>query len=151
MGTAAAAAGPLSAVAPVLSVASGFMKGQGDEAAADFQANKLRVSAEYARGAAKETDAQMRENLNLQLSNIDAVRAAAGIDPTSPTTAALKDRTAMIGDRSRSIQVGNIMAQAAQNEADANYTEQAGKFAYSMDIVSGFTGAANTLSKTKWG
>jgi hypothetical protein len=151
MGTAAAAAGPLSAVSPIMSIASGFMKGQGDEAAADYQANKLRVSAEYARGAAKETDAQMRENLNLQLQNIDAVRAAANIDPTSPTTAALKDRTAMIGDRSRSIQVGNIMAQAAQNEADANYTEQAGKFAYSMDILGGATNAAGTLSKTKWG
>jgi hypothetical protein len=34
----------------------------------------------------------MRENLNVTLGNIEAVRGAAGVDPTSPTTAALMER-----------------------------------------------------------
>lgn len=147
MGTAAGAAGPLSAVSPALSIVSGIMKGEGEQSADDFQAAKLKRSAEYAKGAAAETDTQMRENLNLQLSNIDAVRAAANIDPSSPTTAALKDRTAMIGDRSRSIQVGNIMAKAAQDEADSNYLTQAGSFAYTMGALGGVAGAAGTVAK----
>lgn len=151
MGTAAGAAGPLSAVSPALSIVSGIMKGEGEQSADDFQAAKLKRSAEYAKGAAAETDTQMRENLNLQLSNIDAVRAAANIDPASPTTAALKDRTAMIGDRSRSIQVGNIMAKAAQDEADSNYLTQAGSFAYKMGALGGVAGAAGTVAKTNWG
>lgn len=150
MGTAAAGAGPLSAVSSVMSVAGGILKGEGEQSADDFQAAKLKQSAEYAKGAAAETDTQMRENLNLQLSNIDAVRAAAGIDPTSPTTAALRDKTAMIGDRSRSIQVGNIMAKASQDEADSSYLTQAGQFAYTMGALGGVTGAANNIAKAKF-
>lgn len=145
------AAGALSVASSGLSIVSGFMKGEGDEAAANYQSEKLKRAAEFARTSASQTDAQMRENLNIQLSNIDAVRAAAGADPTSPTTAALRDRTAEIGDRARSIRVGNIMAQASQDEADARYAEQAGQFAYKMDVLGGFTDAAGTLAKTKWG
>lgn len=152
MGNAAsAAAGPLSAVSSVLSIGSGFLKGEGDQAAADFQSEKAKRSAEYGRLAATQTDAQMRENLNIQLGNIDAVRAAAHVDPNSPTSIAIKDRTQMVGDRARSIQVGNIMAQAAQDEADSQYFQQAGQFAYGMDVIGGFTNAAGTLAKTKWG
>lgn len=148
---ATAAAGPLSIVSAGMSIASGFAKGEGDQAAAEYQASKLKKSAEYGRLAAKQTGTQMQENLNLQLQNIDAVRVAAGVDPNSPTSLALKDKTAMIGDRTRNIQVGNIMAQAAQNEADATYTQAAGEYAYKMDVLGGFTGAAGKLSQTKWG
>lgn len=145
------AAGPLSVAGPLLTVAAGVMKGEGDKSANDFQAGKLERAAEYGRLAGTQADAQMQENLNNQLSNIDAVRAAANIDPTSPTTAALKDRTAMIGDRTRSIQVGNIIAQAQQNEADAAYLHQAGSFALSMGALGGVTNAAGQLAKTNWG
>jgi|SRR6185312_9643558 len=151
MGTVAEAAGPLSAVSPIMSVASGFVKGAGDEAAADYQSEKATVAAQYAKTAATQTDAQMRENLNLQLGNIDAVRTAAGVNPNSPSEVAVRDRMATVGDRTRSIQVGNIMAQAAQDEADAQYFKQAGQFAYTMDVASGFTNAAATLAKTKFG
>ena len=133
-----------------LSLASGIMQGSGTQAADDYQANKQRVAAEYARGAAAETDSQMRENLNVSLENIDAIRSAAGIDPTSPTTAALKQRAGMIADRQRSIQVGNIMAQAAQDESDANYLQQAGSFAYTQGIIGGIAGAAGKLAQTKF-
>lgn len=142
----AAGAGALSAVSPVMAVYSGLVKGQGDQAAADYQANKLRVAADYARTSAVQTDAQMRENLNVQLGNIDAVRAAANVNPASPTTAAIRDRTEMIGDRSRSTKVGNIMAQAAQDESDATYYNQAGAFALQMGIAGGAAKAASMIA-----
>jgi hypothetical protein len=141
------AAGPLSAVSPIMSVASGFMKGSGDQAAADYQSEKSQIAAQYAKTAAVQTDAQMRENLNLQLGNIDAVRAASGVNPTSPSDVAVRDRMSMVGDRARSIQVGNIMAQAEQDEADAQYYKQAGQFAYNMDVAGGFTNAASSIAK----
>jgi hypothetical protein len=148
MGTAAAI--PLALGSAVGSVASGVIKGQGDQEAANYQAEKADVAAQYAKGAAAETDTQARENLNIQLGNISAIRAAAGTNPTSPTGDAISSRTAFIGDRQRSIQVGNIMAQANQDEADATYLRQSGQYAYTQDILGGLTGAASTLSKTKW-
>jgi hypothetical protein len=77
----------------------------------------------------------MLEQENTQLGNIDAIRAAAGADPTSPTSYALKDRTAAIGDRNRSTAVDSILAQAQQDEADANYMKQAGDFALTSSYL----------------
>jgi hypothetical protein len=148
-----AAAGPAasvaSAVSPVMAIASGVMQGEGAQAADQYQAQKAEVAAQYAKTAATQTDAQMRENLNTQLGNIDAVRAASNVDPTSPTSQAVRDRTAFIGDRSRSIQVGNIMAQASQDEADSQYLNSAGSYALNMGIASGITNAAGMIAKTK--
>lgn len=137
-------------VGVVASVAGGVMKGEGDQAAADYQSAKLEKAAQYGRLAADQTDAQMRENLNTQIGNIDAVRAAAGIDPTSPTTAALRDRTEMLGGRDRSIQVGNILAKANQDQADAAYTKEAGSYAMGMDILGGIAGGAGKIAGTNW-
>jgi hypothetical protein len=125
------------------------MQGEGAQAADQYQAQKAEVAAQYAKTAATQTDAQMRENLNTQLGNIDAVRAASNVDPTSPTSQAVRDRTAFIGDRSRSIQVGNIMAQASQDEADSQYLNSAGSYALNMGIASGITNAAGMIAKTK--
>jgi hypothetical protein len=126
------------------------MGGSATEAADEYQANKQRVAAEYAKASAAETSVQMRENLNTQLENISAIRAAQGTDPTSPTTAALTDRTGMMGDRARSIQVGNILAQAGQDEADATYLDQAGSFAYTQGIIGGIAGAAGKVAQTRF-
>lgn len=145
-----AAAGPLAVASAGASLLSGVMQGEGQKAADDYQAQKLQRSAEIGRLAATQTDAQMTENLNTQLGNIDAVRTAQNADPTSPTSVAVRNRATMIGDRAKSIQVGNIMQQATQNEADAAYMHQAGDFALQMGIVGGVAGAANTVAKTKW-
>lgn len=146
MGAAAAA---MSAGSAVTSLASGIMQGEGEQAGYEYKSAKAKKAAEYARVAASQTDAQMRENLNTQLANIDAIRAAGHADPNSPTSIAIKDRTSMIGDRSRSIQVGNIMAQAAQDEADAQYFKEAGDFALKMGYMSGATSAMNKLAMMK--
>lgn len=144
-----AAASAMSGVSAVTSLASGIMQGEGEQAADDYKSAKAKKAAEYARTAATQTDAQMRENLNTQLANIDAIRAAGHADPSSPTSIAIKDRTSMIGDRSRNIQVGNIMAQAAQDEADARYFSEAGDFALKMGVVSGISGAAGKFAQMK--
>ncbi|MCK1718864.1 hypothetical protein [Bradyrhizobium sp. 141] len=144
-----AAATAMSGVSAVTSLASGIMQGEGEQAADEYKSAKAKKAAEYARTAATQTDAQMRENLNVQLENIDAIRAASHADPNSPTSIAIKDRTSMIGDRSRNIQVGNIMAQAAQDEADAQYFHEAGDFALKMGYMSGISGAAGKFAQMK--
>lgn len=146
MGAAAAA---MSAGSAITSLASGIMQGEGEQAADQYKSEKAKKAAEYARTAATQTDAQMRESLNTQLANIDAIRAAGHADPNSPTSIAIKDRTSMIGDRSRNIQVGNIMAQAAQDEADSKYFQEAGDFALKMGYMSGASGAMNKLAMMK--
>jgi len=111
------------------------MKGQATKSADDFKAAQQERAATYGRLKAQQTDAGMLEQENIQLGNIDAIRAAAGADPTSPTSYALKDRTRELGDRNRSTAVDNILAQAQQNEADANYMRQAGDYALTSSYL----------------
>ncbi len=80
-------------IAAVASVASLGMsaygtikKGEGDQAAADFKADKAEEAARFGREQAELTDVTLRERLNTTLANIDSIRAAAHVDPTSPTT-----------------------------------------------------------------
>ena len=150
-----AAAGPISAVSSIASTglsAIGLVtKSQGENAADQAQAARLDQAAQYGRAAADETDAQLRENLAVQLDNIDVVRAAAGIDPSSPTTAALRDRTTQIADRARSIQVGNIRAQADQNSADADYLRSAGAYALKIGQFNAGAAIAKGIAGTNFG
>jgi hypothetical protein len=95
----------------------------------------------------------MTEDLNTTLGNIAVVRAASNIDPTSPTTGAILDRQERIGDRARDISVENLMAQAEENDASANYMRQAGAFALSQGklgafatVLKSFGGAAGSSS-----
>jgi phage I-like protein len=123
------------------------MKGQGQQAADDFKAAQQERAATYGRLKAQQTDAQMIEQTNTQLGNIDAIRAAAGADPTSPTSYALKDRTAALSNRNRSITVDNILAQAASDEADANYMRQAGDYALTSSFVNAGMDIGKGLAK----
>lgn len=149
-----AAAATIAGGASMGSLALNFMgaqaKGEGEKAADDYKAARAEQAAEYARTAATQTDAQGLENLTVTLQNIDAVRAAAGADPTSPTTAAIKDRTEVLADRSRGIQVNNILAQAKTSTDDAAYLRQAGEFALGMGNLGAYAGAAGTIAKTNW-
>lgn len=133
-----------------LNFLAAIMKGEGDKAGADYKAAGLERHAAAAKTAAVQTDAQLRENLNESLGNIQAVRAAQNTDSTSPTTAALMDRTAMIGDRARSIKVSNIMSQAQQDEMDAAFLRQSGDFAMQNAWLSAAGGALGTASKMKF-
>jgi hypothetical protein len=118
-------------------------KGMGTKAADDFQAARLNRAAEYGKLAADQTYGQMTEKLNTTLGNIDAVRAAAHDDPTSPTGVAFRDRQEYLGERERGIKVGSILAQARDDEASAAYLRSAGKNALMM----GYLGTGASLGK----
>lgn len=115
--------------------AADIAKGQGTQAANNFQAARAERAAQFGEVQANLTDATMRENLNTTLGNIEAVRTAAGIDPTSPTTAALMDRSESLSDRQRMAAVGSIKAQNEDDLASADYLRRAGDFAVRQSFV----------------
>lgn len=121
-GSAAASAGDARAAADIA-------QGEGTQAADQFQAQRAEQAAEFGKAQASLTDTTMRENMNSTLGNIMAIRAAANIDPSSPTTAAVLDRNEAIADRQRTASVLSINAQNADDLATAAYLKQAGDFA----------------------
>ena len=126
---------------------------KGQQAADEARAAQLTRAAERGRLAAQQTSAQMTEDLNTTLGNIQVVRAASNIDPTSPTSAAIEQRQEFVGTRAKDIAVENLIAQAEENEASANYMRQAGAFALSQGklgafatMLKGFGGASGSSS-----
>jgi hypothetical protein len=140
-------AGPASIASLALTAASDVTKGSATQAADDFQADRAQRAAEFGQVQASLTDTTMRENLNTTLGNIEAVRAAAGIDPTSPTTAALMDRNEALSDRQRMAAVGSIKAQSAEDLASADYLRKAGDFAVTQSYLSAATDVASGIAK----
>jgi hypothetical protein len=61
------------------------------DVAAGYKAASLENAAQRGGGAAVQTGASASEKIPSDLANIDAVRAAAHADPTSPTGAAVRD------------------------------------------------------------
>lgn len=133
MGAAAGVAAPLAAGLSLASLGMGYQsdvsKADGTKAANDAQAARLERAAEYGRLAAQQTSGQLTERLNTTLAGIDAVRAAGGIDPSSPTTAAIRERQSFLGEREKSIKVGNILAKVDQDTSDADYLRKSGEYA----------------------
>lgn len=131
----------LSIASAGFSAAGSIMKGQGTAAADEYQAQRLEKQAEIGRVKAAETSAAMGEQLNMALGNVAVTRAAMKTDPSSPTTAAILDHNARVGDRQISTTVSNINRQAAQDESDAEYMRYAGDQA----LTNGYLGAAAGL------
>lgn len=130
-----------------LTAAGTVAKGQGVQAADEMQAARADRAAEFGKVQATLTDTTMRENLNTTLGNIDVIRAASNIDPSSPTTAALEDRQRQISDRQRTAAVTTINAQVADDQASANYLRQAGAFALSQSKVAALAGVLGGIGK----
>lgn len=147
MAAAAPIAGLTSIASLGLSVAGDITKGSGTQAADDFQADRAARAAKFGETQAALTDTTYRENLNTTLGNIEAVRAAAGIDPTSPTTAAIMDKNAGLSDRQRMAAVGSIKAQNAEDLASADYLRKAGDFAVTQSYLSAGTDIASGVAK----
>lgn len=123
------------------------MKGEGEKAAADFKADQAEQAARFGREQADLTDVTMRERLNSTLANIDAIRAAGHVDPTSPTTAAIEDWQRTLSNRQRTAAVVSQKAQADSDEASAKYLRQAGDFAMTQSYVSAAAGIAGGVAK----
>lgn len=120
---------------------------KGTQAGDEARAAQLERAADRGRTAAAQTSAQMTEDLNTTLGNIAAVRGAANIDPTSPTTAAIMGRQEFIGDRAKDISVENLLAQAQENEASAKYMREAGAFALSQGKLGAFATVLGGIGK----
>lgn len=146
MGSSSSAAGGASVASLGLSAYSSILKGEGTQAADDFQAAKAEQAAKFGREQAVLTDTTFREKLNTTLGNIDVIRAASNVDPSSPTTAAIKDRNTMLSDRQRMAAVSTLNAQAAEDEASAKYFHQAGEFALGMGYLDAGIGIAKGVA-----
>lgn len=145
------AAAPVFALAGAgLNAAGDYEKGVGAKAADNMRAAQLEEQAQYGRMAADETNANLLDKLNLTLGNIDAVRAASHADPSSPTGAAIRDRTEMLGDQERQIRVGNINAQVSEDDASAAYLKQAGSFAMMQGELAAGGDIFGAVGKTRF-
>jgi hypothetical protein len=132
-----------------LAAYSDLLKGQGTAAGENYKAASLENAAARGRVASVQTGAAETEHLVNALGNIDAVRASANADPTSPTGAAIRDWNETLGLTKKSIDVDSIMAQSQQESSDAAYLRSAskyallgGKLAAGSDILSSLNKAA---------
>lgn len=133
----AAAAAPLSMMGAGLSAFSSIEKGMGSSVADQYQAERLERAAQVGRVQAAQTGAQLTQRENDMLGNIDAVRAAAHDDPTSPTGAAIRDTAENRLTTQKTITVDNILEQVDEDESDAAYERSAAKYAMTGGIVGG--------------
>lgn len=130
-----------------MTAVSSIMKGEGTQAADDMQATQLTQAAAFGETQAKLTDTTMRQNLTSTLGNIEAVRAAANVDPTSPTSVALMDQSTQRSDMQRMAAVGTIRTQDETDLASADYLKQAGNFAMTQSYISAAAGVAAAAGK----
>ena len=149
---AAAAAVGTSLASTGFEAAGALTSAQGDKAAADYQASKAARAAAFGRVQADQTAAALTDELTNTLANIDAIRAAAGIDPTSPTSAAIRASEQETSNRERNTRVANILEQAKQHEFDAEYFRAAGDQALKAGYLKataiglkGISGAAKSM------
>jgi hypothetical protein len=133
---AAAGASGLSVAGAGLGAYSQILASQGTAAGDTFKADVLEQNAQRGRVAAVPTGATATERLNIDLGNIDAVRAATHNDPTSPTGAAIRDWHETLGLTQKSIAVDQIMAQSAQEDSEAAYLRSAAKAALTAGQIS---------------
>lgn len=137
-----AAAAPIVGLAATGFSALGAFEGASKAAQGDqFEAQNAANAAQIGETKAAETDANMRRRLTAQLSNINAIRAGAGLDPNSPTGAAINANVQGVGDLSRTQAVENINAQV-QSDLQAQKFYQS---AASSALLGGELGAAGSI------
>jgi hypothetical protein len=139
----ASSAGGNSLASIGLSAYATVLQSQGVASADEYQADKLDNAAKYGALKAEQTGGQMARSLNNTLGNIDAVRAAARTDPTSPTGIAMRDRAEAVGSDQANITVDSILQQSRQDSADAAYYRSAASHA----LLTGGIGAAAGIAK----
>lgn len=157
----AAAAAPLAMVSSLaatgFSMAGTMQQGQSRSDAMNYQAGVDERKATYGKIKADQTATQMSDSLQNTLANIDAVRAATGTAPDSPTGAALRMRSEALGERDINQKKDNILAQVTDDQdAAAFYRSSAGQamdaaeLTASGQLFSGLSGAFKSMgSPTK--
>lgn len=139
----ASPAGGMSMASAGLSAYSTILSSEGTANADEYQATKLQTDATYGDLKAVQTGGQMTRDLNTTLGNIDAVHAAAGTDPSSPTGMAYRQNQENIGTTNKNITVDSILAQSTQERNDAAYYQSAASNA----LFAGGVGAAAGVAK----
>jgi hypothetical protein len=150
-----AAAGGMSLAATGFKMLGEYESSRGTAAADVYTAQELEQQAQYGELKAQQTNAQMTKNLAITLGHIDAVRAAAHTDPTSPTGAAVRGEVEETGEMRKEITVENILQQTRMDEAQAAYMRSAASNALlSGDInmaATAFGGASTAFAPTPGG
>ena len=134
-----------------LGAVSKGLSAEGASSADQFKAQQLDEAATYGELKAQQTNAQLTRNLSISLGNIDAVRAAARADPSSPSGAAVRDYVENTGTTNKNIDVDSITEQARQDEAGAAYMRSASSTALlggDIGIASSLLSAASPLAKS---
>jgi hypothetical protein len=140
-------AGGMSLAGAGLSAYSTILSSEGTANADEYQAEKLRVAAQYGDLKAAQTGGQMARNLNTTLGNIDAVRAAANDSPMSPTGVAFRNNQEEIGNENRQITVNSILQQSMQERSDAAYYQSAASSALTGGVLGAVGGLASAVGK----
>lgn len=136
-----AAAGGMSLAATGFKMYGDYLSSRGTAAGDVFQAEELEQQAQFGELKAIQTNAQLTRNLAITLGHVDAVRAAAHTDPSSPTGAAVRGEREAVGTEQKDITVENIMNQVRTDEANAAYMRSAASNA----LLSGDINMAGTL------
>lgn len=146
-GGAKSGAGGASLLSIGLSAYSDVEKGAATQSSDEFQADKAAENAKFGRLQADLSDATSRERLNTTLGNIDAIRAAAHVDPTSPTTGAVEQWQTEISERQRLATSGTLRSQASADDASAAYLKEAGQFAQTQGYLQAGIDVATGVAK----
>ena len=148
----AAAAGGMSLAATGFTMLGEYTKSRAEAGAEKFKAEQLEQQAQYGELKATQTNAQMTQRLAVTLGHIDAVRAAAHTDATSPTGATVRGYREELGEQQKEISVENILQQSRRDEADAAYMRSNATNALLAGDISmvatGFEGLAGAMKPT---
>ena len=146
------AAGAMSMAAMGFKALGDYTTSRSEYGADIYKERLLEEQATYGELKANQTNAQKTRQLAVTLGHIDAVRAAAHTDPTSPTGAAVRGEREMEGGMQKEISVENIMQQARMDESNAAYMRSqasnallAGDISMLGDIASGTAGAIKSF------
>jgi hypothetical protein len=140
-------AGGMSLASAGLSAYSTILQSQGKADSDNWQAEKLQTDATYGDLKGIQAGGQMTRKLNDTLGNIDAVRAAANTDPSSPTGVAVRSNQEAIGTTNKNITVNSILQQSTQDRADAAYYRSAASNALFAGGISAAGGIAGAIGK----
>lgn len=137
MGFAAAAA------SAVIGGGADILGGAAQKSAADAEGKQYEQNARNAMTASDQMQGERLRDLRSTFSSIDAIRAGSGLDLSSPTGQAIRDRLSTDAGRSITTDRANALGQASSNyNASASIRAQ-GKAAY----IGGFLKAGAGLIK----
>jgi hypothetical protein len=117
-------------------VAGALAKGKGSSDSLSFQSDQAARNARAGRVAADQTDAALRDELETTVGHIRAIRASAGMSE-SPTSEAIIDKESEVSDSQRRIKVGNMRAQADEDDRSAAFLRRAGRSTLNLSYLSG--------------